>query len=111
MAGDIWDENSWPKLSGKKFNLVFADALHDPKALLWEYEMIEKYSLLDENFIYFWDDLNNGLENSFKTIVGDLKVKRWIKNDKIYLIKINGWLGNNYHLKPDVGIISNLKLN
>lgn len=111
MAADIWDENSWSKLEGQKFNIIFSDALHDPKALLWEYEMIKKYNLLDDNYIYMWDDLNNGLEKSFKTIAQDLQKKRKLTSDKVYLIKINGWLGQNYPMKHDVGIVSNLTLN
>lgn len=111
MAGDIWDENSWSKLKGQKFNIIFSDALHDPKALLWEYEMIKKYSLLNDNFIYLWDDLNNGLEKSFKTIAEDLKKEHKLSHDKISLIKINGWLGQNYPIKHDIGIVSNLTLN
>ena len=110
LAGDIWDENSWKKLCKKKFNIIFSDALHEPKALLWEYEMIKKYSLLADKFIYIWDDLNNGLENSFEDIADDLKKSKNLNRENIYLIKINGWLGKNYPFKHDVGIISNIKL-
>lgn len=111
LAGDIWDEKSWSKLKGQKFNIIFSDALHDPKALLWEYEMVKKYNLLDDDFIYIWDDLNNGLEESFKTIAKDLKKQRKLSHDQISLIKINGWLGQNYPTKHDIGIVSNLILN
>jgi hypothetical protein len=110
LAGDIWDEVSWSKLKGEKFNIIFSDALHDPKALLWEYKMIKKYGLLAETFIYIWDDLNNGLEDSFKIITRDIKKERKLDNSKISLIKINGWLGENYHLKHDVGIITSIEL-
>lgn len=110
LAGDIWDENSWSKLKGSKFNIIFSDALHDPKALLWEYEMIKKYQLLDKDFIFMWDDLNNGLEESFKTIAIDLKKDRSLDNKSTYLIKVNGWLGKNYPHKHDIGIVSNIAL-
>ncbi len=110
MAGDIWDENCWKKLNGNKYNVIFSDALHDPKALVWEYAMIEKYALLDNDFLMFWDDLNNGLEQSFYKIAKSLKQKFNLKNQNIRLIKINGWLGQNYPIKHDVGIVTNLFL-
>jgi hypothetical protein len=108
LAGDIWDERSWAELKGNKFNIIFSDALHDPKALLWEYEMIQKYELLAPEFVFFWDDLNHGLEQSFFQIAKGLKRKFDLKTSNIRLIKINGWLGKNYPIKHDVGIVSNL---
>ena len=57
MSADVWDENSWARLKGQKFNMVFSDALHTPKAILFEFEMLVKYDLLDSQFIIFWDDL------------------------------------------------------
>ncbi len=109
LAGDIWDESCWQKLGGQRYNIIFSDALHDPKALLWEYDMIKKYELLADEFIFIWDDLNNGLEESFKRIVSDL-TKNKNSEFKSYLIKINGWLGENYPLKHDVGILTNYKI-
>jgi hypothetical protein len=109
LAGDIWDESCWQKLKGNKFNVVFSDALHDPKALLWEYQMILKYDLLADYFIMFWDDLNNGLDLSFEDIVAKFQ-KGKVNVYSAYLIKINGWLGENYPLKHDVGILTNINL-
>jgi hypothetical protein len=108
LAADIWDENSWAMLKNRKFNLIFSDALHDPNALLWEFDMIKKYGLLDNEFIIIWDDLNHGLENSFYKIAVELKQTYKLKKKNIRKIKVNGWLGNNYPFKHDVGIISNL---
>ena len=110
VAGDIWDETSWEKLNGNKFNIIFSDALHDPKALLWEYEMIKKYNLLADEFLFFWDDLNNGLEKSFEIIANDMVENGKIDKKFVNLIKINGWLGKNYPYKHDVGMISSFKL-
>jgi hypothetical protein len=110
LAGDIWDESTWEKLYGGKFNVIFSDALHDPKALLWEFEMMSKYDLLNDKFIIFWDDLNNGLKQSFFYIAKQSMNKYGVTRDNIHLIKINGWLGQNYPIKHDVGFISNLDL-
>lgn len=109
LAADIWDENSWKILEGQKFNIIFSDALHDPKALLWEYEMINKYDLLADKFLIIWDDLNHGLEKSFFEIVSDMQKKKKIPKRNIFLGKVNGWLGKN-EIKHDVGFISNIFL-
>lgn len=109
LAGDIWDENSWAKLKGEKFNIIFSDALHDPKALLWEYDMIKKYDLLADKFMIFWDDLNHGLEESFYEIAIGLKRDYRLKKEQIILGKVNGWCGV-HEQKHDVGIVTNLTL-
>ncbi len=31
LSADVWDEASWEKLQGSKYNIVFSDALHTPK--------------------------------------------------------------------------------
>ncbi|WP_431216015.1 hypothetical protein ACQ86N_16020 [Puia sp. P3] len=56
ISADVWDRNSWGRMEGKKFNLVFSDALHTPQAILFEFEMLVKYGLLDQKFIIIWDD-------------------------------------------------------
>lgn len=110
IAGDIWDENCWSKLIGNKYSIIFSDALHESEALFWEYKMIEKYELLNDKFLFVWDDLNNGLEKSFKKIGASLKEKYLLADENIRIIKINGWLGKNYPIKHDLGIITNLAL-
>jgi len=81
--------------------------LHSHKAILFEFEMLVKYNLLDEKFVIVWDDLVGKMRNSFFKII-----KKYNKNFKIkdvYLLSINGWVGQNE--KPhSVGIISNFSL-
>ena len=107
LCADVWDENSWARLEGNRFNLVFSDALHSHKAILFEFEMLVKYNLLDEKFVIVWDDLVGKMRNSFFKII-----KKYNNNFKIkdvYLLSINGWVGQNE--KPhSVGIISNFSL-
>jgi hypothetical protein len=69
LSADVWDANSWSKLEGNKFNLVFSDALHTPQAILFEFEMLVKYRLLDERFVIVWDDLVGKMRNSFFKII------------------------------------------
>jgi hypothetical protein len=104
LSADIWDENSWSKLYGSKYNLIFSDALHDPKAILFEFEMLIKYNLLDDKFIMLWDDLEGKMKRAFLAILHKYEEKLGIK--EAYLIKVNGWVGHN-ESPHRVGIIGN----
>lgn len=107
LCADVWDENSWSKLKDSRFNLVFSDALHTPEAILFEFEMLFKYNLLDEKFVIVWDDLVGKMKNSFYKIIR--KYNKVYKLQDIYLLSINGWVGE--HESPhSVGIISNFAL-
>jgi hypothetical protein len=107
LCADVWDENSWSKLKGKKFNIVFSDALHTPQAILFEFEMLVKYELLDEQFVIVWDDMVGKMKNSFYKIIR--KYDKLYNIQDIYLLSINGWVGQN-EAAHSVGIISNFKL-
>jgi hypothetical protein len=107
LCADVWDENSWSKLKGNKFNIVFSDALHTPQAILFEFEMLVKYELLDEQFVIVWDDLVGKMKNSFYGIIR--KYNKLYNVQDIYLLNINGWVGQN-EAAHSVGIISNFKL-
>lgn len=104
LSGDVWDTNSWAKLEGNKFNLVFSDALHTPKAILFEFEMLVKYGLLADKFVIVWDDLVGKMTNSFFKIFRKYNKVYQVKD--IYLLEINGWVGQNEG-PHSVGIISN----
>jgi hypothetical protein len=104
LSGDVWDTNSWSKLEGNKYNLVFSDALHTPQAILFEFEMLVKYQLLGDRFVIVWDDLVGKMKNSFFKIIRKYDTVYQIKD--IYLLEINGWVGENEG-PHSVGIISN----
>jgi hypothetical protein len=105
ISADVWDSNSWGKMEGKKFNMVFSDALHTPEAILFEFEMLVKYRLLDEQrFVIVWDDLVGKMQKSFFRIIRKYNEAYGIKD--IYLLEINGWVGENEG-PHSVGIISN----
>lgn len=104
LSADVWDEKSWAKLQGEKFNMIFSDALHTPQAILFEFEMLVKYNLLDEKFIIVWDDLVGKMKNSFFKIIR--KYDRVYQIKDIYFLNVNGWIGQ--HEAPhSVGMISN----
>ena len=103
LCADVWDENSWSKLEGNKYNFIFSDALHSPEAILFEFRMLVKYKLLDKYFIIVWDDLVGKMKNSFYSIIRKYNEAYSIK--EIYLLEINGWVGE-HEKAHSVGIIS-----
>jgi hypothetical protein len=106
ISGDIFDENSWQRLAGVKYNIIFSDAFHSPDALLHEYELIKKYGLLDEDeFLLVWDDLHGQMETSFIKIWAELNRKYNLKEDSKLRIRVNGWVGKNENLH-EIGIIT-----
>lgn len=109
LSGDIWDEKSWLRLSGKKFNLIFSDAFHSPDALMYEYNMLKKYELLDsEEFIIMWDDLGGEMTKAFMEICNDLRSEFQLHKSACFILPLNGWIGVNWN-QHNVGII--LKVN
>jgi hypothetical protein len=99
---DEFDETGWSKMSGQKFNIFF----HDPKALWFEYEMIEKYNLLDETeFVMMWDDLGGNMASAFSEI--HLEMQKRIQGLYKYQFITNGWMNDRTH---QIGIITNIKL-
>ena len=104
LSGDVWDANSWSRLEGNPFNLVFSDALHTPQAILFEFEMMVRYRLLGERFVIVWDDLVGKMQQSFFKIVRKYNEVYGLK--EVYLVNINGWIGEN-EPPHTVGIISN----
>ncbi|HTI93695.1 MAG TPA: hypothetical protein VL727_24045 [Puia sp.] len=107
LSADVWDTKSWAKLEGNRFNIVFSDALHTPQAILFEFEMLVKYGLLDDRFVIVWDDLVGKMKQSFFRIIRKYNEVYGIKD--VYLLDINGWVGQNEQ-PHSVGIISNFAL-
>jgi hypothetical protein len=106
LSADVWDEASWERLKGQKFNIVFSDALHSPKAILFEFKMLEKYGLLDDRFVIVWDDLVGKMRDSFYKIIRRYNEAYHIRD--IYLVEVNGWVGQHEGAHA-VGIISNFE--
>lgn len=107
VNGDVFDEQSWQALAeiGKKFNIIFSDACHEPDALIYEYAMLDKYNLIDEQeFIMVWDDLGGQMSEKFLIIFNHLKEKFNLTEENKRLVDVYGWLGNN-ESKHTIGVI------
>ena len=105
---DEFDPEIW-KAMPKKYNVLFSDALHEPTALLCEYQQLKSNNLLDENgFIYCFDDLegsmNGRMWGAVLHIFEDLKVSFPNLTLSLEHAAVNGWIGQ-YYSKHNFGII------
>ncbi len=109
LAGDVFDEQSWARLTGTSFNLVFSDAYHSADALLAEWQMIKSLQRLDaEEFIFVWDDLGGEMGQAFNRISGEMREMFRISASETWLGPCRGWLGTNegYHA---VGVVRKIR--
>jgi hypothetical protein len=59
MCGDVRDDAEWKRLAAEKSNLVFVNARRSPAALWRDFELMQKYQILDERaFVLCWDGLS-----------------------------------------------------
>ncbi len=109
LVGDVLDESLWEKLSKDSFklNLIFSDAFHFNDAVLYEYEMMQKYNLLNKDeFVLVFDDLN-AVGGGFNRIWTDIK-KESSGDIFKFIVFVKGWIGNNEDSHP-VGVIMKSK--
>ena len=96
LAADEFNKHAWMKLSALKpsFNMILSDAMHTLEALMFEWRMIVKGSILDlNNFTVVWDDCQGGLRRSFYTIVKHTSIAKQEGLLCHAVLKIHGWMG------------------
>ena len=61
VEGDQFADQTWESLKERKFNFIFSDGVHSPRALMDEMEHLLAKDLIarDDRFIMYWDDLVN----------------------------------------------------
>jgi hypothetical protein len=95
ICADELQPESWSPMQGRKFKLIFSDALHEPDALLFEFAKICEYELLDgTQFAMVWDDLLPPLRKSFRYIADELQRKYGRERLVSRVLNVNGWLGS-----------------
>lgn len=75
LRGDQFSIDTWSMLSGKKFNFIFSDGVHTPKALIAELDFLIACDLIDRSgrFVMYWDDLVNvEMQSAFDTCASRL---------------------------------------
>lgn len=92
----------------KKTNLIYSDADHTEKGLMFEYEYFYKL-VLDEEFILYFDDINSKTMPGFLKILEKLKTERPSSVINGYTFWINGWMGKNENQHRN-GIISTINI-
>ncbi len=111
IAADEFDRNAWQALSEvgdpPNINLVLSDAMHNARALLYEWNMLTEFNVLNRtNFIMIWDDLNAGfMEQAWHQIVQMAQIQ-WAPiplYSKLFMV--GGWIGQHEHLHK-TGILS-----
>lgn len=102
LAGDVFDTQSWDRLRGRTFNVVFSDAFHTGDALKKEWAMIRSLGLLaPEGFIMFWDDLGGyGMRKAFYGFADDIRKSYGADRVTAGLNFFNGWLGEKVPYHP-----------
>lgn len=78
IKGDQYNTDTWALLRGRRFNLIFSDGVHSPRALRDEYRQLAANELLDLSgrFAIYWDDLVDiGMQDAFNEIA--LRLPGW----------------------------------
>jgi hypothetical protein len=58
LSADEFREETWQRLAGKQFNLIFSDSVHNYSTIKTEVDFLLKYDLIDRTrFAIVWDDL------------------------------------------------------
>lgn len=75
VKGDQYSPDTWALLKGRRFNCIFSDGVHSPRALRDEYRQFAANDLLDFSgrFAIYWDDLVDiGMQDAFNEIADEL---------------------------------------
>ena len=61
LRGDQFGDDTWSVLDGQRFNFIFSDGVHSPRALRTEMDFLLRHNLIDTSgpFVMYWDDLVN----------------------------------------------------
>lgn len=95
LSADQFRDDTWKKLAGQKFNLVFSDGVHSAAALQAELQFLLKYDLIDgECFAMFWDDLwGDDMQSAFLDNAKTLCSRFGRGDDAIALFTLHGSYG------------------
>ena len=91
LSGNKYRYETWKRLQGRKFNLVFSDAHHRPESIMSELDMFERLDLLDSaEFAILWDDLGGQMSEAFLSIADRLKARYKLHNGCAGIVRVRG---------------------
>lgn len=106
VVGDVLAETTWAALEGRRFNLIFSDALHAPEAILYEWHQLVSRRLLSPGgFAMLWDDLGpQPMRAAFDRIAADAIARLGATPETCWYLHMPGWLGA-HELPHAIGMI------
>jgi len=111
FKGDVFSSDDLIAFSQEfkeKTNLVYSDADHTERGLMFEYEYFYKL-VLDQEFILYFDDINSKTMPGFLKILENLRTEKPHLKINGYTFWINGWMGKNENQHRN-GIISTINI-
>jgi hypothetical protein len=95
LSADQFSEETWRRLAGRKFNLVFSDGVHSADALQAELQFLLKYDLIDRReFVMLWDDLlGRQMQSAFVDCAKSLCQMFGKGDDAISMFRMHGTYG------------------
>lgn len=107
VSADQFRDDTWAKLAGQQFNLVFSDGVHTAEALRSELNFLAKYDLIDPSgFIMFWDDLNHPMMQAAFLENAKTLCRMFDRDDSAIAIYM---LHGSYGPKRPMGIFSSFR--
>lgn len=109
LKGDVFDDASWARLAGHRFNLIYSDACHQAPALRREFAMVERHTLRDDAFCMVWDDLDRSPDGALSQAFLEFAARAKANDGKAhaFFLELNGWLGQHEHTHT-VGVLNNV---
>jgi hypothetical protein len=95
LSADLFRDDTWARLEGQTFNLIFSDAVHSPDAVRAELQFLLRHELIDKaRFAMFWDDLFGEMQSAFMANARDLCKMFNLGDDAIRLFRLHGSYGD-----------------
>jgi hypothetical protein len=95
VRGDQFSPDTWASMKGERFNFIFSDGVHSPRALETELDHLLANDLIaDGPFVMYWDDLvNEPMQAAYRRNVARLQ-ERFGPQSWFGLYRIHGTYGN-----------------
>lgn len=106
LSADQFRDDTWSRLDGRKFNLIFSDGVHSAKALRSEFQFLLSHNLIDSTrCVMFWDDLHGiEMQSAFLDNARTLCKMFNKPDDAISIFRLHG----SYGMQRPMGMFSSI---